>query len=215
MHTSSLLVPIFIFYSDLLPRTIPEKSWSLHNVDRSRFFGFWRINHSTAGDEISKVSLIWTSTKIAVKRLVYFLRLCSPFFSSRRKSHFFLCQHFCWVSMFCFFSKKGVPKNPIHFEMGFIWYQVNLDPDISHGIPWWGSRNSHSELGRYRRLKVDWSFIGLPNALGQLPGQVWRGSGGVSFIMFLLTFRAINTGKPLEFVAFFVLDCCLFLFGGF
>lgn len=111
MHTSSLLVPIFIFYSDLLPRTIPGKSWSLHNVDRSRFFGFWRINHSTAGDEISKVSLIWTSTKIAVKRLVYFLRLCSPFFSSRRKSHFFFVSAFLLgFHVLLFFEKRGAKK---------------------------------------------------------------------------------------------------------
>lgn len=133
MHTSSLLVPIFIFYSDLLPRTIPGKSWSLHNVDRSRFFGFWRINHSTAGDEISKVSLIWTSTKIAVKRLVYFLRLCSPFFSSRRKSHFFFVSAFLLgFHVLLFFEKRGA-KKPNTFRNGF--YLVPGQPGPRH-FPW-------------------------------------------------------------------------------
>lgn len=90
-------------------------------MDRSRFFAFWRINHSTAGDDISKVSQFGPQQKFAVKRLVYFLRLCSPFFF-RRKSPFY------FVSILFLGFHRFLCQNPI--LDGFFGYQK---PGPRHG----------------------------------------------------------------------------------
>lgn len=108
-------------------------------MDRSRFFAFWRINHSTAGDEISKVSLIWTSTKIAVKRLVYFLRLCSPFFSRGKSLFFFVSAFLLGFHVLLFFRKKGCQKTQyiskwVLFGTRSTW----VHPDISSWNPLMG-----------------------------------------------------------------------------